>query len=285
MLEPASCLRRGTMSCRAALAFAAALALLPRSGLGAPNLPTMVAPTIVPSATSGPLRIEVEPSIGDADLIPGWILERNPSVAEQVPLVEGHAQWIAVTISGVTYDYRVSVIALRDGMPLRAAQKSEECQCTSEMLLERIDSRITEELAVLRRAPLPRAASKSPRPERITGQDSGASSTDRLPRRLSPMGWAGIGVGVLGAGLLAAGVPVVLRPGDTRGEIGRLETRSTHSSGFGLAAGGGSALAVGISLLVVDLVRQRQRAVSAIPVLDDRQLGIVVTWRVPGKGR
>jgi len=97
------------------------------------------------------------------------------------------------------------------------------------------------------------------------------------------MGSVGIGVAVLGAGLLGAGVPLALQPDEIRGGTGRMvERRSTYDLGIGMAAVGGVALLAGVSLHVVDVRRRRQRAVAVVPTLAPRNAGLIIAWRFKG---
>lgn len=239
----------------------------------------------VPTASNGApglLRIEVDPSIEEATLLNGWIHDRNISLAEKLAPAGGHEQWIAVKIGGSTYDYRVSVVAMREGQPVGAAAEPEVCECNNEKLLELVDARIAAAADALRTASSPDAA---PAPIEQGSEGTGGPGTgstaaaDRLPRSRT-MGQVGFGVGVLGAMMLAAGIPLAWRPDEIRGGPGQVVTRSTRDTGIGLAVGGGVAVAAGVSLVMVDLVRRRQRprSVAVVPTLGFRQLGIAVSW-------
>jgi hypothetical protein len=238
-----------------------------------------VGPATVPSTTSGPLRIEVEPTIDDASMLSGWILERDLDAVKAVPLVEGHEQWIVVEIGGATYDYRVSVVAMRDGMPVSPVKEPETCECNSETLLVMIDDRIAAAVEELRAYP-PKEDSAS----ETTVPASNGPRIDVHPPRLGALGSVGIGVAVLGAGLLGAGIPLALQPDEIRTRPdGVIETRSTHDPGIGIAVAGGAVLLVGVSLHVVDLMRRRQRAVAVVPSLRPQHAGLVVAWRLRGR--
>lgn len=246
----------------------------------AEGMPTPASPAAAPSAASDPLRVEIDPSIDDASLLAGWVLERDLGVAKEIPLVEGHEQWVAVQVSGATYDYRVSVTPMRDGVPLDPAKGPEVCECNSEALLALLDERIAAAAAELRARP----PEEEPPPEPIHDPFSGQAVPDDHPKRLTRLGSVGIGVAVLGAGLLSAGIPLVLRDDEFRGGAWQVpETRSTHGYGIGMAVGGGVALVAGVSLLAVDLVRQRQRRVAVVPTWGPRHAGLVVAWKLGGR--
>lgn len=232
-----------------------------------------------PDAASGPLRIEVEPTIDDASTLSAWILERELEVAKTIPLAEGHEQWIAVNVGGATYDYRVSVVVMRDGLPLGPVSEPETCECNSEALLAMVDDRIAAKVEELRAHP-----SKETSPPEPPIPVPKVSVTDDSRRRSGAMGSVGIGVAVLGAGLLGVGVPLALRQDEIRGGPGRLiETRSIHDVGIGIAAVGGVALLTGVSLHVVDLVRRKQRAVAVVPTMGPRHAGLTIAWKIQGR--
>lgn len=243
-----------------------------------------------PGESSGPLRVEVEPSIDDAGLLPGWILDRHPNADAEIPTAEGHEQWIVVTIGGATYDYRVSVVAMRDGAPVGAAKEPEACECNGEELLARVDAGIAEAAEALRVASsaavvVPTPAEVEPTHEAAEGEGARAKDPVARPLRLRTMGYVGIGATVLGVGLLAAGIPLARRPDEIRGGMGQIETRSPREAGIGLAVSGSVAVAAGVSMVVLDLVRSRSRAVAVVPVVGPRQLGVGLTWRARGRVR
>jgi hypothetical protein len=96
---------------------------------------------------------------------------------------------------------------------------------------------------------------------------------DRGPH-IGPLGYTGIGVGVLGTGALAAGIPLIFRPPDMlRGEPPNVEEYSTAIPGIVMAVGGGVALAAGVTLVVVDLVRRRKQHMAILPAVDRQFVG------------
>lgn len=245
--------------------------------------PTATEPAPRPDDSSGLLRIEVASTIDDENLLPGWISSRNRDLAAEIPAIEGHDQWIAVEITGATYDYRVSVVAMRDGEPVGPTSEPIECVCNSEKLLALIDDRIDDAIAEFRAAkaadtrvlppepePTPPGPVLVPQPE-VDGGGTGR----RGP--LGALGYTGIAVGVLGIGALGAGIPLALRPDEPRGNPPMLERHSTHSPGIALAISGGAALVTGITLLVVDRVRPRRRSLAVLPTFGSGRVGLSIT--------
>jgi hypothetical protein len=237
-----------------ALASPHALAVAPASTPG-----EVAAPTMAPSST-GPLRVTVAPAIGDASLIPGWIAERNPGLAEKVPSREGHEQWIEVDISGDTYDYRVRVKAMRNGAEVEPAAELVACDCNNEKLFELVDEHIAK--AVERLEPV---APQEPGP--TNPAERGPDSTTTLPdstttpegerRRISALGIGGIATGGLGFGGLVGGtVMVLLKPQPVRGRESL--ARNYDVPGIAALAVGGTVLAAGMTMLVVDIIQCRK---------------------------
>lgn len=250
----------------------------------------VVAPTA--EAPADVLRVEVEPGIDDAALLRGWIADRHPSLREALRDPEGtHAQWIAVRIAGSTYDYRVSVTAMRDGEPLGPKAEPIRCECTIEELLERVDAGIDASIEQLHApAPAPSepvpqaaaapAAAPAPSPEPAPHEPRPArGELDTSSRRLGPLGQTGIGVAVAGAGLTTAGIVLAVQPRQIRGEPGNVEIRDFRGSGLGLAISGGVVLATGVALLVVDRVAARRRATAWVPVLRPGMVGLSIVRR------
>jgi hypothetical protein len=246
--------------------------------------PAPTEPTHHPDDSSALLRIEVAPTIDDESLLPGWINSRNHDLAAEIPSVEGHDQWIAIEITGATYDYRVSVVAVRDGKPVGPASEPAECVCNSEKLLALVDDRIDEAVAELRVAKLANATTPPLEPEPIPPgpvivPEPEVVDDEGMGRRrpVGALGYTGIAVSILGAGALGAGIPLALRPDGPRGTPPTLERYSTHSPGIALAVGGGVALATGVTLLIVDRVRQRRRSVAVLPTFGPGRVGLSIT--------
>lgn len=241
-------------------------------------------PTSQPDASTALLRITVGPTIVDRSLLPGWITSRNRDLAHEIPVVEGHDQWIAVEIAGATYDYRVSVVAMRDGKPVGSVGEPVRCICNGEKLLTLVDDRIDAAVAELRAVEPTEVAEPAavvmPSPPIVQEPPRAVAEADAPRRRpLGALGYTGIAVGVLGAGALGAGIPLAVRPDGLRGAPPTLERYSTRPPGIALAVGGGVALATGVTLLIVDGVRRRQRPVAFLPTFVPGRAGLTITRR------
>ncbi|MCX4247875.1 hypothetical protein [Paraliomyxa miuraensis] len=254
------------------------LALALAVGSGMPPALAAPGPTTSPFApSSSPLHIAVESSVDDGELIKEWIEARNPDLAEKLRTSAAHEQWVSVTISGVTYDYAISVIPMRDGAPLEGAGGPLRCECNGERLLDLVDERIEWAVDKLRQTTLPsppppvvptpskRAleAANEPRP--------GSSDHARRPTRFQTMA---IAVAAVGAGTLATGTALVLQRDGTRGEHPNGVGYTLQPPGIALIAVGAAALGAGVSLLIVEAIQGRKRAVAAAPTFGSRQAGI-----------
>lgn len=230
------------------------------------------------------LQVDVDSSIEDAPLIPEWIAARNSHLVDGPFELRAEEQWLAVEISGATYDYRVSVAVMRNGKPVAAAEPT-PCECSNEELLLFVDEAIASAVASLRQAPAerltteaaPRAALPIERPHEVESavQKKRSGSVGRL----GLLGYGGIGAGTVGLGMMVGGVSLALRPDQIRGEAGQLVTRSTRGAGIGLAVAGGIALAGGLGVLVLDAIRSRERTLAVAPTATHSQVGMAILGR------
>ena len=247
-------------------------------GLGVWLVPA--SPRAAPAAEddqASALAVSTGDSLPQGDAVRGWVEERGQQVLAEREQPLGPEQRIRITIDGSPFDYRIEMEAVSGAQPLADQPQVLTCECGSDEMLERVGEaivRAAQELEAAARAEREAAAERA-RAEAEESSPVAPVMEEDHPRRLGPMGYAGIGVGVLGAGAIAAGIPLALRPpDDIRGEPGQIELRSTRPVGIGLAIGGGVALAGGVALLVVDLVRHREQRVAVVPVMGPGAAGI-----------
>jgi hypothetical protein len=242
-----------------------------------------------------PLRIEIDSpmAIEGADLLRTRIAERSRETGSaRIPAIEGHDPWIAVKLSGVKFAYFVSVTAMRGGRLVGPAVEPVECRCSSEELLAFIDTRISAAADVLRgpAAGPGDPGSPSPTPAQDLTEDTGPvrpskpGSSDVGPevpqrRAMGPLGYSGIGLGIVGTATLGAGVALMLRPDEVRGPQGTAWRETLRPPAIAMTVGGGVALATGVVLIAVDLVRRRDRSLSLAPTFTRREAGLVITRR------
>ena len=275
--------------------------LLPGSAHAADHYPTASPPeSSEPSNAPPALRVSVDPAIDDAALLPQWLAERNPTVGPAIAL-PGHEQWIAVEITGATYDYRVIVTAIRDGEPLEPIAKPLACECNSESLLALIDHEIADAIERLRSfAPANEPARAETEPE-TEPQPEPTTTVTPPPRlwQLSRLGIAGVATGAFG--LLAIGGGVSLLVAEEREIPGRTKyDRELDPLGYTVLSVGLAALAGGVAMVVIDGARLHRnhdrlgrprsstdgaarsaapRRTTLSPILDRHALGAALTGR------
>lgn len=254
------------------------------------------------------LRVTVEPSIEDAAQFPQLIAQYSAAALGEVPTrARGEAQWVHVELAGTTYDYRISVTAVRGDQVLSDPTPPIACKCTSEEAKKTIDQEIRRVLGDFARE-TPREEDRGDSADdngesepsdyvslnrvrrgtcRATaeGYQRGAGEPEGMvPVRvvaercitvpLGAMGKAGIaltaagGAGVI-AGAVMAAVGEVSVPGVRviRGRDWR------NPTGFIVLGVGAGSLATGLSLLVLDRRRCRrdparcERSAAAMPAM------------------
>lgn len=209
-------------------------------------------------APSSVLRVQVAPAVADAELIPGWIAERNPRLAEEVPALAGHEQWIEIVLAGETYDYRVIVTAMRDGAVVGPSAELVRCECTSEQLLARLDDEIAR--AVDRLQAPPPEPEPTPAPRATAPTPTTPTPSERLdpPRRaISGLGTVGIVATALGvAGVASGAAMMALHPKPPRGSTA-LDGAWGWPGELTLVTSG-TVLVAGVSMLVADVVQCRK---------------------------
>lgn len=211
------------------------------------------------------LRVSVAPEIVDASLIPGWIDQRNQRLEEQVPRLEGHQQWIAVNVAGGTYDYRVTVTPMRDGVAVGFVPPPATCACTSEKLLALVDEQIARAIEQLQTAPLQEQEQEPTTVPPPVAPPIEAQSTSEPPpsspapkrRRISGLGAAGAVATGLGASAVVGGI-VMTGLGRANLTDAIDAERNWRFPGVVTLAVGGAVLATGVSMLVADIIQCRK---------------------------
>lgn len=214
----------------------------------------------------------------------------------------GHEQWIVVRIDGGTYDYHVTITAMRDGEPISPGAAPLACECNTDALLSLIDREIATAIYRLRSMPLevgkpPPLPVAAPAPERAPPTPANEAEP---PRRwmLSSLGIAGAAVGTLGLVGLGAGTSLVVA--EERQIDGWSKFyREPDPVGYTALAVGAAALVSGVVMMSIDGVRLRRergssrratgsrrvhlagaaRRIGLVPVLDARGVGAVLCER------
>jgi len=257
---------------------------------------------VTPSAAEAPaaLRVSVASSIDDAMQLSEWLMGRDPDVSGAIAW-PGHEQWIAVRIDGTTYDYHVSVTAMRDGEPISPSSAPLACECTTDALLSLIDGELARAVYRLRSTPIkggqagPTAVVPGPEPAPRPPTSEG----DR-PRRwtISRWGIAGAAMGAFGLVGLGAGTSLVVAE-ERQIEGWSKLYRELDPLGYATLSVGAAALAGGVAMLVVDGIRLRReqgaqgrakrsrrarpaaakRSIGLVPVFDARTFGMTFCER------
>jgi hypothetical protein len=233
------------------------------------------------SSVSG-LAVKVEPTVPDGEKLRGWVEDQGrTALAERPPLEPG--DFVRIVVAGGPWDYRVKIELVRRERVLGEQPGELVCECNSDELLKKVGDAIGEgvdRLAEIERREREAAAQNAQNAQEEREERERAELADgESGPRMGPLGYAGIGGGVVGAGMLGAGIGLAVRPNEIRGEPGSLEIRSMRGAGIGLAATGGVVLAAGVALIVVDVVRRRGRSTALVPTLAPQYAGLVVARR------
>jgi hypothetical protein len=258
---------------------------LPATG-GAAPAKGGAAPESGAEADASPSRVPnlvvwVEPGVTDGERIGGWVEERGAVVLrEHQPPLEPE-DLVRVAVRGGPYDYQIHIALLRRKRLLEDQLDVIVCECSSDEMLDRVGEAIDAGARRLTDAGArERAEGAAEEQDEVPADVEPVESMKKEDReRLGAMGYVGIGVGVLGAGMMASGIPLTLRPDELRGEPGTLSMYSTRRSGIGLAVGGGVALAAGVALIVVDVVRHRKSRMAFAPAVGRGRAGVSIVGR------
>ena len=254
--------------------------LLPAVGSAAPAKDAAAPSEAAASSSQVPnLLVWVEPGVPDGERVGGWVEERGAVVLrEHQPPLE-QEDLVRVAVRGGPYDYQIHIALLRRKRLLEEQLDVIVCECGSDEMLQRVGEAIDEgarrltDAAEAERAEATRESEVEPVKEEPVEEKK-----DR--RGLRAMGYAGIGVGVLGVGAMVSGIVLALRPDEfLRGPGPVIETRSTRTPGIVLAVGGSTALAAGLTLVVLDVVLHRRPRVAMVPAVGRGQAGLSIVGR------
>ncbi len=227
-----------------------------------------------PATGAKAVRLDIVARVGEDDeRVQQIIAERLMTVVAALGAERsdsaGKTLYIVVESKGP--DFVVKLATSRDDEPLARATEFACEACTGGQLLERL----AEESEPVLQQLLAESQKPSP-PSPVIPQPAEATAVPpddaQSPRRLTGLGWAGVGLAAGGAAMLVAGgivwskgVQVRSDPDPRDGAV--LAARDFRPTGIALVATGGSLLATGIVMLAVDAHRQRRRhfAIAAHP--------------------
>ncbi len=225
-----------------------------------------------------------------------FLSERAPGLLRGlVPLESKPAQGVAklrIALSWADYDnfrYRIALTAERPDGTTR--EETLELQGDEYIVLEHLEDKVPVFLEWLEKAPeSPNRTRTATPPETEHHPRPPKQPAKPQERRLSGLGWTGVGFGVLGLGALVTGIALLI-PTDTDFEGNpddgirrRPQRRYSPTLSIGLMLGGGAFLSLGATLLGVDLNRSKnknknKRSAVLTPNVSTDGLGLSLSGR------
>lgn len=207
------------------------------------------------------VAITIHPSVSDAKATHNWVEDRASMVVHDRPLAEGDL--IQLVVHGGPFDYRISVVLLRQGRVVAPAHQPPEfvCECGSNEMLDRLGSAIEAaahtlaELAQREREALARAEAEAEAKAREEEErqrreaDLAAREQQKTPYQSTKLGRAGIGALGIGGVAMISGIIVTTQPD---------QTPPASNPGYVVLGIGTAAMVGGLAVLIVDIVRCRR---------------------------
>ena len=242
-----------------------------------------------PATASTPKRgieVEVDAAMTNAATTRGWVEERAARALEALepPLAAGDL--VRIAVRGGPFDYRISLVLLRDGTPLAAEDQpgETECACNSDEMLEAVAAAIEDaarKLAEVAEREL-EAEAEAQRRREAEGEDARRREEERKRReaetagyRPSKLGYAGVGTFCTGTALTIGGI-VMMRQRPQLVNQWQVNNRDWTIPGRALLGIGVTAMTTGLTILIVDAVRCRR---------DRSRCGPTTTAWMPEQGR
>lgn len=239
-------------------------------GVGSPPAST--------SAPNGGVEVKVDDSVTNAATTRGWVEERAARALGELerPLAPGDL--VRITVGGGPFDYRISLLLLRRGGALAAEDQPDEiaCGCGSDEMLEAVATAITAAARTLdgvaeREREAAAAADAQRRREEQEEQQRRAAELERQAEerearhRASQLKHAGIGTFVAGGALTIGGIVMMRQPTQAMSRW-QVNERDWSVPGRALLGIGVTAMAAGLTVVIVDAVRcRRNRSRCAAP--------------------
>ncbi len=235
------------------------------------------APEPQPAGSLAGIVVKVQPSIEDT--VPkSWVENRARLVVRELPEPIQNGDVVRVVVGGALFEFRVSVILVRQGLALPPELQPDpiECACGTDEMLEVAAAAIEagawalSEEASRERKEAARAAAvvaaDAPEPEPVAAP---------APERYQPATLGRVGIGLLGAGgavALAGGIVVGWRQSPSSLPANRVYLEANpRPPGYAVLGSGLALMLTGATMLVVDRVRcHRDRARCATPTAATR---------------
>lgn len=258
-----------------------------------PLLAVLCVASVATTASAGPIQVEVSTKM---TAVPEHAAQiRLSAQTEARARVEGADTTSPATIAvAIDFEpgqsigwYVFEVTATHRGSAIEPVRG--ECRtCKPKELVAKIGEAVAKQRAAVLRAdaePLPSAAEPAREDPKTDTVSSPIEPVERTPRKaaLTPIGKAGIGVAVVGAAVLTAGIVLAVRDdafATSGDDVQQERRRNTRPVGIGLAAVGGAALVGGVTMIIVDRVRAKRGArVAFVPALGRRELALTIGGR------
>ena len=255
-------------------------------GLGVPSGDARASvrpgPVAAPLASTPDARIEVdvEASFSNAETTDRWIEERATRALDALEPGLEAGDVIRILVRGGAFDYRISLVLLRQGEPLPAErQPSElECACGSDEMLEKVAEAIGAGARVLGEVAEQEREEAARREEELWREENErpVPPEPEQPRyRPSKVGRAGIGLLAAGGVVVLSGIIMTSQPPQSAYRW-QPHDRDWSAAGATMIGIGVTTVVAGLTALIVDVVRCRR---------DRRSGGATATGWAIGRNR
>ena len=232
------------------------------------------------------ITVTVDGAIDDADQVKKWVETEGEAAlnrAEVDPAAAGDEDWaIDVQVRGETYDYKIA-FELKKGGELLADQPDVFlCECSNDQLIQDLKPAFDDVVALMETSEV---ATDDTAGDDTGGDDTGGETVGDDTggpvddRKIGGMGIAGatlMGVGVVA---VIAGAVVFTRGSSEAPSSGNstLDRTDYRPPGQWTMVGGGVAFAIGLPLLIADLVIRKKRR-RAQQTSDNRGMSLTPRW-------
>jgi hypothetical protein len=222
----------------------------------------------VAAPTTEGIEVKVEESFTNAATIRGWIEERASRTREQLEPKLAEGDLVRIVVRGGAFDYHISLELLREGKALAAEHQPSEiaCACSSDEMLETVAKaveagvRTLDESAKREREEAEAAAERQRRADeqrRLEAERKHQEAERGAGYRPSKLGRTGIGILGVGGLVVVTGGIIAARPPQPLEYTPSL-VRDWSPLGYAVLGTGAAAVATGLTMLVVDVVRCRR---------------------------
>jgi len=206
-------------------------------------------------------------------------IHQNCSVLTEALNYSGPPESIHIDITGEFLKFRVRASITNDGKLVYDSEPSDVCECGSKELAALAMQQVAAAIKALQEPP-PAVVPEDRPPE----DDHPPPPPPPPPERKRPLLWTGIGLTVVGAGALSAGIP--LHRYKSRSESidlpGENIDRKSRALTLPLIIGGSVVLATGISLIIYDVVaakKSKSKRTMVTPSASSSWAGLTISGK------